>query len=319
MSFSISGFTERGLEILRVQDESVGFGVDIVPAFGAMLHGFWIRGPQGMVNLLESYGGLEELKSQIENSYRGVKLSPYVCRIRHGIYDFGGRSFRLEKRNPRGEALHGLLFDRPFEVLETVSAEDRAEALLRTCYGGEDPGFPFVFNCEVRFILLRPNRLHLTTRIINRADTPMPLADGWHPYFRTGSQVDQLELEFPVKGTLEFDRDLIPTGRILPAGPSIHLNPIGARPWDQSFFLDFTQEPTVCKLRDRARDLSILLTPGPGYPILNVYIPPSRSSIALEPLSGAPDAFNNKIGLLVLDAGARADFSFEIQGIYGNQ
>jgi aldose 1-epimerase len=42
---------------------------------------------------------------------------------------------------------------------------------------------------------------------------------------------------------------------------------------------------------------------------LQLYIPPSRRSIAIETLSGAPDAFNNGIGLILLDPGTSRQFS----------
>jgi aldose 1-epimerase len=37
-----------------------------------------------------------------------------------------------------------------------------------------------------------------------------------------------------------------------------------------------------------------------GYNFLQIYTPPHRKSIALEPLTGAPDAWNNKIGMIAL-------------------
>ncbi len=317
MSFSISRVRKEGLEILILRDDSGGCEVEILPDFGAMLHGFRIRGTGEMVDLIESYSSLEELEAGIENSYRGSKLSPFVCRVREGVYEFDGKTFHLEKRNGRGESIHGLLYDRPFEIQETKAGKYGAEATLLNQYEGADPGFPFPFTCEVRYNLPGSNKLHLYTRITNQSSAPMPLVDGWHPYFRTGSRADQLELEFPVRGVLEFDPDLIPTGRILPAGPSIHLDPVGGLSMDQSFLLDWSTANPSCRLKDRDRGITILLTPGPGYPFLNVYIPPSRTSIALEPLSGAPDAFNNKIGLMALSPGDHADFSLEIRGNFG--
>jgi aldose 1-epimerase len=40
--------------------------------------------------------------------------------------------------------------------------------------------------------------------------------------------------------------------------------------------------------------------PERAYPYLQVYTPPHRKSIAIENLSSAPDAFNNKMGLIAL-------------------
>jgi len=40
--------------------------------------------------------------------------------------------------------------------------------------------------------------------------------------------------------------------------------------------------------------------PSSQYPYLQLYIPPDRNSIAIENLSGAPNALNNKMGLHVV-------------------
>lgn len=45
------------------------------------------------------------------------------------------------------------------------------------------------------------------------------------------------------------------------------------------------------------------------YPILQVYTPDHRKSIAIENLSAAPDAFNNGIGLTALAAGKEITYS----------
>jgi aldose 1-epimerase len=44
----------------------------------------------------------------------------------------------------------------------------------------------------------------------------------------------------------------------------------------------------------------IIVTPISNYPYLQLYTPPDRKSIAIENLSGAPDCFNNKMGLQTL-------------------
>jgi len=53
-------------------------------------------------------------------------------------------------------------------------------------------------------------------------------------------------------------------------------------------------------LSDPAVGLELYIYPDRAYPYLQVYTPPHRKSIAIENLSSAPDAFNNKIGLIEL-------------------
>ena len=45
---------------------------------------------------------------------------------------------------------------------------------------------------------------------------------------------------------------------------------------------------------------SITVKPTHNYPYLQLYTPDDRKSIAIENLSGAPNAFNNKIGLHIV-------------------
>jgi aldose 1-epimerase len=51
------------------------------------------------------------------------------------------------------------------------------------------------------------------------------------------------------------------------------------------------------------------IEPDARYPYLQIYIPDNRQSIAIENLSAAPDAFNNKIGLLELEPYQQNQFS----------
>jgi aldose 1-epimerase len=54
--------------------------------------------------------------------------------------------------------------------------------------------------------------------------------------------------------------------------------------------------------------MKLIVDPENSYPILQIYTPLSRKSIAIENLTGAPDNFNNGIGLLFLDP--KKEYSF---------
>jgi aldose 1-epimerase len=59
-----------------------------------------------------------------------------------------------------------------------------------------------------------------------------------------------------------------------------------------------TETDRVCTLSNSAISLNIL--PDTSFPVLQVFIPDNRNSIALENLSGAPDNFNNQLLLIHL-------------------
>ena len=67
---------------------------------------------------------------------------------------------------------------------------------------------------------------------------------------------------------------------------------------DNSFEFNTSDIQPQCVLSNDM--LRLTVEPDKAYPILQVYTPPDRKSIAIENLSGAPDNFNNGIHLLLL-------------------
>jgi aldose 1-epimerase len=49
------------------------------------------------------------------------------------------------------------------------------------------------------------------------------------------------------------------------------------------------------------------------YNFLQVYTPPHRNTIAIEPMTCLADAFNNKKGLIILKPSETASFSFGVK------
>jgi aldose 1-epimerase len=204
-----------------------------------------------------------------------------------------------------GTALHGLLYDQPF----TVEHESSSSIELKHEYKGYDPGFPFHYTCRVKYTLHEQGRLQVQTTITNDGESEMPIADGWHPYFKLGGKVNEWELQFPAKAKLAFDQRLIPTGELLPFNRFNQPSPIGDTEMDNCFLLDDSLGRPACTLRNLSNGLKISLLPDASYPYLQVFIPGHRESIAIENLSSPPDSFNNKMALLVLQPGQSTSFT----------
>lgn len=312
MSFSIRENQEKGYKTLRLSEDEEGLSVDIAPFCGAMLDGFRIRTTEGTINLIDSYASLEDCKDGIRKNFKGVKLSPYVCRLGGGKYTLGGRTYQMEKNSLAGEAIHGLLYDRAFKENRRKISDNSATLQLQIDYKGEDAGYPFPYRCQVEYSIYRDNRLTMDTWITNLSDTAIPVVDGWHPYFRTGTKVDELELQFTAEAFVEFDTDLIPTGKLLPYREFNQMKKIGNIQLDNSFLLDISDKQPRCVLSDPMKKISVEFYPDPAYQVLQLYIPPQRDSIAIELLSGVPDAFNNGMGLKMLQPDAIAHFSITL-------
>ncbi|MBX2921709.1 MAG: aldose 1-epimerase [Chitinophagaceae bacterium] len=304
--FLINGIHENGFDKIVLSDAIAECSVEIVPACGAMLHAFTVKGP---LNIIHSYASKTEFDTSAESGgFKGLKLSPFPCRIQNATYRFNGKEYRFNNNLSNGSAIHGLLYRQAFTVTEETVTEKEASVKLLYSYPATDPGYPFAYDCVITYTLQAGNALTISTRITNTGKAPLPVADGWHPYFGFGKSVDELELQFASEQVLEFI-NLIPSGKILPNAGFVTPERIGSTELDNSFILDFSKPQPLCVLRDPVSQWQLEFYPEKSYPYLQVYIPPHRKSIAIENLSAPPDSFNNGIGLITLPPGGETSFS----------
>lgn len=99
---------------------------------------------------------------------------------------------------------------------------------------------------------------------------------------------------------LEFNEALLPTGKVIRNKKWFKGASLKDIFLDNSFVLEMDEPMPHCTLSDPSVGLELYIYPDRAYPYLQVYTPPHRKSIAIENLSSAPDAFNNKIGLIEL-------------------
>ena len=313
MRFTVSHQTENELNLVVLHDNQSGTQAAILPAFGAILHSFSVQTSRGPVNVIENYAGLGELRQLLNTSYRSSKLSPFVCRIPDGKYRFAGREYEFRRKFTDGSAIHGILFDKAFEVTDELGSDASASVTLQYHYLGDDEGYPFHYRCLVRYILRKDGMLLVETAVLNTGKQPLPIADGWHPYFTLGGSSDDWQLSFHASTMVEFNDKLIPTGRLVPNTLFSTPQRIGDSFLDNCFHVDRQQGGPACTLSNPANGLRLQFFPGDHYPHLQIYTPPHRRSIAIENLSGTPDCFNNGMGLLVLEPNKSQTFTVGYQ------
>ncbi|WP_274570981.1 aldose 1-epimerase [Neisseria leonii] len=276
---------------------------EILP-FGALLNRLEIRLPEGgSHNFVAAFDHAQDAAERITQGFRSAKLSPFVCRLNQGRYTFQGRSFETGKHRLDGHAIHGLLYDAPFSLIAEGADGQSAWCELAYDYRGSLPGYPFPYRLTVRYTL-RSDGLHVHTAAENTGSTPLPLADGWHPYFRLDGVLDEWTLQLAGSRKLVFDAALLPTGGEETDTRFLTPQPLAGIGLDNSFLPDRGYAAAVL----RSRRLELAVDAEENYPLLQIYIPPERDCIALENLSGAPDCFNNGIGLYTLAAGETRRF-----------
>ncbi len=281
--------------------------VTVNPGFGGMLHqlGLWQRG--SVVDVLDTYASAAELRAQFAETYKGAKLSPFANMVEGGRYAFGGQTHQLPLNWPAdGHALHGFVADKPFAVVSQTATGAGAVLVLRHEEAGDQPGYPFPFRLTIAYQFTIETGLSCRTTVENVGSDVLPLGDGWHPYLRLGGRVDDWQLSLPAEALIELNGQFIPTGRVLPADDFREFCRIGDRHFDTCFRVNTGQSTVVTHLTrpEVGLGVSVWQETGPDqYRFLQVYTPPDRRSIAIEPMTGWPDAFNNRQGLVRLGPG----------------
>ncbi|MBZ5857944.1 aldose 1-epimerase [Flavihumibacter profundi] len=313
MSFRISHTVTNGIPLVNLHDDSRTVTASIVPDHGAMLHAFEVPLKNGPFNIMSNYQSAEEINRILNRSYRSSKLSPFACRIKNGQYTWGGQLYEFADKFPDGSAIHGLLFNKKFEVSNETVTDFMASADFTYKYNKDDPGYPFAYTCTIRYTLFPDQTLQLQTILKNDSDITIPMADGWHPYFRLNAPVNDCFLQFPSAAIVEFDDKLIPTGHTKPYSDYLTPKQLGETKLDNCFLLDENAGQPVCVFSNPAEGISLCFITDENYPYLQIYTPDDRASLAIENLSAAPDSFNNKMGLLLLDPGMEKAMTLHYQ------
>jgi len=309
MSFLIDINEKEIFPVVHLKNEAEGTSAEIY-AFGALLNSFKAK---NSINIIDGFKAPQDAMDNITNGFKSAKLSPFVCRIANGKYVYNDHQYTVNKFYLAGEAIHGLLFDRIFSVIDSGANDDSAFVSLSYNYINKEEGYPFDYTCTITYRLEKDNQLSVQTSIENNSDIAIPVCDGWHPYFTLGVKVDDLHFEMNTTRMVEFNDKLVPTGNIVAYSKFQQPEIFGNTFLDNCFLVNDNDKP-ACILTNTKTGLRLIINPGKSYPYLQVYTPDHRNSIAIENLSAVPDAFNNKIGLTILNAGESVSFetSFSI-------
>jgi aldose 1-epimerase len=239
-------------------------------------------------------------------------LFPFPSRIKYGIYHFDGNAYTLPFNDfGRDNSIHGLVHPKPFEVVGQEVTDTKASLTMAYMYTGETNGYPFPFRLEITYTLSvdsvnsqadEPPVLMLTLgyRATNTGITRSPMAFGWHPYFTLNQEaIDGLSIELPTETSITLDEDLLPVGRKpFPYSGALSLKD---KSLDNAFLVREGGQGVETILHAPQLGASLHVWQDASFPYLVVYTPDLRDSIAIEPLTGNVNAFNNGEGLTVLE------------------
>lgn len=308
--------------LLRLKNETTGSYVSFIPDLGAALNELVLPNAEGVPTAV-TLGSADPVVYQELgcSTYWGTQLFPFPNRINGGQYSFSGQHYQLPLNHAaEGHAIHGLVYDQPFVVQKLEATEREAHAVLGFQYQGQWEWYPFPFYLEVEIWFSKGLRIRNT--VVNTGQGELPCGLGWHPYFSFGadSSVNDWEVLLPVTEELLVGPNMIPTGERKVCSPGwLSLNKLGDTQLDTCFAVIQNQlgaARTEIKAADKSIHLAIVQEAGADlYNYLQVYSPPGRTALAIEPMTCPPDAFNNGEALWTLSAGEQKSASWWVEAV----
>lgn len=233
------------------------------------------------VELLDTYEADEQPRR-----WQGAHLIPWPNRLRDGRYSIGETSHQLPINEvARSNANHGFNVGQQWEVLSHMTSAVRQ----RTVFWPRR-GWPGILAVEILHELTEDG---LTVEVLatNIGVAPFPWGYGVHPYFRF-EDLSRVELTVPFDAELIVDPERLLPIRLGPiCAQHDFTNPrrIGPTELDTAFTDPLTREWAVT-LSDEGRSIEIWGDATTQW--VQVFTPPTRASIAVEPMTCGPNAFN---------------------------
>jgi aldose 1-epimerase len=259
-----------------------------------------------------------EEKATGEPRFAGWLLFPWNDRIPLGRWSFEGRSGQLSPNEPEdGSAIHGFLHRRMLTPMRWGSESGEAFLELKADIApGEEPGWPFALILHVTYRLVRGS-FTMDFCVENRGNERAPFALGWHPYFRLEGSSREWTLEHRGELQVPVGPDLLPLGGMAPVeGTDVDFRK-GRSLGGAALDIALTAPPDGRWELRSPRGACLGFEADPSlFGFTQVYTPPDRLSVALEPISSPTDAFNRAgLGLHVLAGGESVRGSIRVDRI----
>lgn len=253
-------------------------------------------------------------RAEVEESFAGVTLAPWPNRLDGGVWNYQGVELKAPVNDGQGNANHGLVFNREFEVVDKNS-----EQVIFEYEFGLDEVYPFKVRFRVGYEIVGA-QLITTISGKNEGYVDAPFSFGSHPYLQVS-----------------------PDSRVLISCETQSVNsvsqiPIGSEPaFRQKGSGDFSDEGAKfgdLKLDDCFMELDrdssgiaetkithsdgtvVSLWQDENFKYLMVYTHPS-AGLAVEPMTSPANALNSETDLCWLKPGESITAKWGIRVDFG--
>lgn len=292
MAFTIDISPKLDFKIIKITDLDTGVFIEIITK-GGLLNSWVQSDAKNHFDVIDGNDLTNGINNFESNGFKSAKMNPFCCRLNQGKYDYHHSTHTIEKFYLNEHAIHGIIYDEVFEIVKTDISNENASVWLSYDYQKKDAGYPFNYAVLLKWTFHQHNKISIQTEITNKEALSIPMIDGWHPYFTLENIIDNCTLRFSSLGLLEYDNGLIPTEKIIPNTEFENGKKLMGVVLDNGFVVNPSKPECVLE----NNEYKLIIKPDHQYTYLQIYTPPHRKSIAIENLSGAPDGFNNKMGL----------------------
>jgi aldose 1-epimerase len=264
---------------------------------------------------------IEERRPDPRGFYCGDILAPWPNRIQDGVYEYAGQRYSVEVNEvARRNALHGLVTNEIWEV-----SSRSTESVTFSLDAQASNGYPFHLQYSLEY-KVDSQGLSIKLTVHNRGDSTAPFGASIHPYLVADEStgVNQWKLSLPADHFMSVDSE-----RLLPVG----IESVAATDFD------FRNSRTI---KDTFIDHAFKVSEGLAASVVTVKAPSGtgvamefdssskwvqihtadrdgdptgRRSLAVEPMSCPPNAFNSGLDLVLLDPRAKYSISWRIKAI----
>lgn len=275
---------------------------DILPQVGGCI-GAWSLNGQQMLREASAAA----LAARNPYGTAGFPLVPFSNRIGEGRFAWDGKQFALARNfPPEPHAIHGVGFERPWQVLNR-GGDWALLALLHR----PDSGWPWAFEARQR-IALTDDALTLDLSAVNLEAQPVPLSFGHHPYIpRRGAR-----LSFHAQGVWLPGEDGLPTESVAPGGSLDFSKGRGVEQAEVDHCFSGWSRAAYIVWPDKAQALEI--TASAGLPNAVVYSDRELDAFCFEPVAHVNNALNRQDGscaMPVIEPGASFSASIRFRAI----
>ncbi len=291
--------TNKLLDYIHIKSEKVS--AKIYPKLGGSLQELIINGVKIIDGISHDIAGLEDYRS----TYKSSILFPFPNRIEDGNYKYKNNSHQFPiNEKPLNNALHGLVYNKSFDLISKEANKEAASVTLSYISNGESPGFPFSFKLLLTYKISNTGNVKLLFDLENIGDQSFPLGMGWHPYFAV-ENLQNCDLSFPSKEFYKCNERNLPIQTVdSELASSFKMK-------NKTFDDAYSLEKSCCEFSTAKYQLRLDFDYSQDT-FLQVYTPPHRNSIAIEPMTSIANSFNNKIGLKELQPGEKDHWTIKL-------